>query len=142
MDLRRGNGPRPPAPFWLELEHMNRGCKLIVAAACLLAVWSLAGSSALAAPPGQGAALQANQEGQVPADRARDIKWFKDKLGIAPQYRERSSGVLGMSWPHFLVMVFLVGFFVAALVAVYVRNRRTRQLLMELVKERSHEPQG
>jgi hypothetical protein len=123
---------------------MNRGCKLILAAACLLAVWGLAGSSApaSAAPPDQGAAPQANQEVQVPEDRTRDLKWFKDKLGIAPQYRERSSGVLGMSWPHFLVMVFLVGFFVAALVAVYVRNRRTRQLLMDLVKERSHEPQG
>jgi ABC-type Na+ efflux pump permease subunit len=121
---------------------MSRGCKLILAAACLLALWSLAGSSAAVAAPDQGAARQANQEGQVPEDQAPDIKWFKDKLGIAPHYQERSSGALGMSWPHFLVMVFLLGFFVAALVAVYVRNRRTRQLLMELVKERSHEPQG
>ncbi|MCB2190661.1 MAG: hypothetical protein KQI62_03800 [Deltaproteobacteria bacterium] len=75
-------------------------------------------------------------------NQTKDLKWFKEQMGIAPQYQETSTGVLGMSWPHFLVMAFLVVFFFVALIAVYVRNRRTRQLLIELVKEKSHEPQG
>ncbi|MBU4597649.1 MAG: hypothetical protein KKA46_07515 [Proteobacteria bacterium] len=75
-------------------------------------------------------------------DQRRDLKWFKEQMGIAPQYQPDSGIVLGMSWPHLLIMGFLAVFFVFALIAVYVRNRRTHHLLQQLVKEKSDEPQG
>lgn len=68
-----------------------------------------------------------------------DLKWFREQMGIAPQYQEQSPGLGGISWPHFLVMAFLAAFFVVALVAVFLRNRRTRQILLELLKEESCE---
>jgi len=75
-------------------------------------------------------------------DQTRELKWFKEQMGIAPQYQPDSGTVLGMSWPHLLTMGFLATFFVFALIAVYVRNRRTRHLLQQLVKEKSDGSQG
>jgi hypothetical protein len=68
-----------------------------------------------------------------------DIKWFKDELGISPKYAEKDSGILGISWPHFLIMVFLSFFFVAGLAAVILRRKRTKALLMQLLKEESQD---
>lgn len=73
-------------------------------------------------------------------EHEQTIKWFKEQMEIAPQYQEQRQDILGMSWPHFLVMSFLITFFVIALIAVYVRNRRTRQILTQLLKETSNEP--
>ena len=49
--------------------------------------------AALAAEPGQ----------------PQDLKWFKEQMGVAPQYQESTQKILGMSWPHFLVMAFFSG---------------------------------
>jgi hypothetical protein len=71
-----------------------------------------------------------------------DIEWFRDRMGISPKYVERHEGILGMSWPHFLVMAFLVLFFLGALVIVYLRDRRIKAILNEILKEEKDEHQG
>lgn len=70
-----------------------------------------------------------------PADRP-DIEWFKKELRISPKYLERREGILGLSWAHFLAMVFLTVFVAVALVAVAIRHRRTKELLALLLEEK------
>jgi hypothetical protein len=65
-----------------------------------------------------------------------DIEWFKQEMGIAEKYREHREGIWGMSWAHFITMVFLVIFFIGALIAVYIRNKRTREILKSLLEEK------
>jgi len=66
-----------------------------------------------------------------------DIQWFRDQLKISPKYAEEDTGILGISWPHFVIMVFLSLFFVVGLFAVILRRKRTKELLMLLLKEES-----
>ncbi len=40
-----------------------------------------------------------------------------------------------MSWAHFITMVFLIIFFIATLVAMYIRNKQTKKILKALLKE-------
>ena len=68
----------------------------------------------------------------LPAD---NIQWFKDEMRIAPKYQEHEQGLLGMSWMHFISMIFLVFFFIAALVMMYIRNKQTKKILNNLLKE-------
>lgn len=79
-----------------------------------------------------------NQAGEDPFD----IQWFKKEMKISPKYLEKDQGVMGMSWAHFLTMVFLVIFFVGALIAVYMRNKRTKTILTSLLKEKNHESES
>lgn len=67
-----------------------------------------------------------------------DIQWFKDQLKISDKYLEQQEGILGVSWAHFLTMVFLVLFALVALVAFFQRQRRTREILEMIRKEMSH----
>ncbi len=70
-----------------------------------------------------------------------DIEWFKRELRISPKYSEKREGVLGLSWAHFLTMVFLIISFLVALSAVFFRYRRTKELLtLMLEEERKSEP--
>ena len=72
-----------------------------------------------------------------------DIKWFKKELRISPKYQEKEPGILGLSWAHFLVMVFLMVSFTIALVALVVRYRRTKELISMLMnKENSDGEKG
>jgi len=87
-------------------------------------------------PPVMAAAWAADEEQQP------DIQWFKDQLKISPKYVEKNEGILGMSWLHFFTMIFLVVFFLGAMVAVYLRNRRTREILASLLREEKDESQG
>jgi len=64
-----------------------------------------------------------------------DIQWFKNEMRIDPKYTEHEQGIWGMSWMHFITMVFLILFFIASLFAMYLRNRRTREILATLLKE-------
>ena len=64
-----------------------------------------------------------------------EIQWFRDQLGIADQYRQEHDEILGMSWAHFLTMVFLVLFAVGALYVFVQRQRRTREILEIIQKE-------
>jgi len=64
-----------------------------------------------------------------------DIQWFREEMKISPKYMERKEGVLGMSWTHFFTMLFLVFFFVGAVVALVIRHKRTKELLDLLLKE-------
>lgn len=64
-----------------------------------------------------------------------EIQWFRDQLGIADQYRQEHEGIWGMSWGHFLTMVFLVLFAVGALYVFVQRQRRTREILEIVQKE-------
>jgi len=78
--------------------------------------------------------------GQSKADEPKnqgetDIQWFRDEMKISPKYMEREEGVLGMSWTHFFIMVFLVLFFVGAIVALIIRHKRTKELLALLLKD-------
>ena len=68
-------------------------------------------------------------------DQTRKVEWFKEELRITPKYVEDHQGVFGLSWAHFLTMVFLVVFFLSGLVSLLVRYRRTQELLRELLKE-------
>jgi hypothetical protein len=65
----------------------------------------------------------------------KDIQWFRDEMNISPKYMERQEGILGMSWTHFFTMLFLVFFFIGAIVALVLRHRRAKQLLNQLFKE-------
>ena len=66
-----------------------------------------------------------------------DIEWFRKETGIASKYMEQESGVMGLSWAHFLTLVFLALSFVVALVALILRYRRTKELLRLILKEES-----
>jgi hypothetical protein len=66
------------------------------------------------------------------------IEWFKRELRISPKYVEEQQGVFGLSWAHFMTMVFLALFFMLALVALLVRYRRTKELLRLLIEEKTH----
>jgi thiosulfate reductase cytochrome b subunit len=44
---------------------------------------------------------------------------------------------MGLSWAHFLTMVFLALSFIVALVALILRYRRTKELLRLILKEES-----
>ena len=70
------------------------------------------------------------------------IQWFKDEMKISPKYVDKQEDVLGMSWAHFLTMLFLVIFFVGALIALYLRTRRTKEILHTLLREEEHEPES
>jgi len=73
------------------------------------------------------------------APNQTDIQWFKDQMRISPKYLESREGILGMSWLHFLTMVFLTVFFIGALIARYLRNRRAKQMLAALLREEKNE---
>lgn len=64
-----------------------------------------------------------------------DIQWFRDEMKISPNYLERDEGILGMSWTHFLTMVFLVVFFIIAIVGLIVRQKRRKELLNLLLNK-------
>lgn len=65
-----------------------------------------------------------------------NMQWFKDEMRISPKYKEYREGIWGMSWAHFLTMVFLIIFFVATLIALYIRNKRTKEILKTLLEEK------
>ncbi|MFO8083320.1 MAG: hypothetical protein R6U27_03245 [Desulfobacterales bacterium] len=71
-----------------------------------------------------------------------DIKWFKEEMKISPKYLEEHEGIWGMSWGHFFIMIFLVLFFIGALAAVYMRNKRTREILALMLKEERNDSKG
>jgi hypothetical protein len=64
-----------------------------------------------------------------------DIQWFREEMKISPKYMERKEGVLGMSWTHFFTMLFLVFFFVGTIAALFIRHKRTKELLNLLIKD-------
>ena len=64
-----------------------------------------------------------------------DIEWFRREMGISPKYLEHESGVMGLSWAHFIAMVFLVLSLVVALLALYLRYSRTKELLRLILEE-------
>ena len=74
------------------------------------------------------------QEGPEQKD-GPNLEWFRKELRVAPKYQERDTGILGLSWAHFSVMVFLTVSFVIALVALIVRYRRTKELISMLTKD-------
>ena len=87
---------------------------------------------------GQTRILQTYACAQEKAD-GKDLRWFKKKMKMSPKYQEKEQGIMGMSWAHFLTMVFLVAFLVGALIEFYLRNRRTKIILEALLKEGNHE---
>jgi len=64
-----------------------------------------------------------------------DIEWFREEMKISSKYLEIDEGILGLSWTHFLTMFFLLFFFIAGVTALVMRQRRTKQLLNQLLKE-------
>lgn len=78
----------------------------------------------------------ASKPSVVASPSPEDIQWFRDKLQISEKYKERETGILGLSWAHFLSMVFLVVFFIGALTISVLRARRTREILEALMKEK------
>ena len=82
-----------------------------------------------------------SKPGEPKNNQEPDVQWFREKMKISPKYMERKEGVLGMSWTHFFTMLFLILFFLAAMTALVMRQRRTKQLLNTLLKEESHGPE-
>lgn len=81
---------------------------------------------------------RSHSEASAAPERDRPgIEWFKKEMGISPKYTEQESGVMGLSWAHFVTMVFLVLSFVVALIALILRYRRTKELLELILKEGS-----
>ena len=72
------------------------------------------------------------------ADNAADIQWFKETMKISPKYQEQDHGLLGMSYAHFFVMVFLILFFIGTFINSYLRSKRTRDALQTLLKEENN----
>jgi hypothetical protein len=70
-----------------------------------------------------------------PEGEGKEMEWFKETMEIAPKYQERNQGVLGMTWAHFILMVFLVIFFISATVNYYARSKRTKQILNTLLEK-------
>jgi disulfide bond formation protein DsbB len=68
-----------------------------------------------------------------------NVEWFKRELRISPKYAEETQGIFGLSWAHFMTMVFLVLFFVLGLVALLIRYKRTQELLKVILEEKKDE---
>ncbi|MCF8105343.1 MAG: hypothetical protein K9K64_07670 [Desulfohalobiaceae bacterium] len=66
----------------------------------------------------------------------KDMQWFKKTMNISPKYQERTTGFLGMTWAHFIIMVFLIIFFAATIINYYTRSRRTKKILLSLLQEK------
>lgn len=109
----------------------------------LMGIW-IAGALILAALGGTAAnasdlktfnALPAYSAEQSRNSQEPDIQWFRDQLKISDRYVEEQEGVWGVSWTHFLTMVFL-GLFVLGSVAVWIQQqRRTKDILESIRKE-------
>jgi hypothetical protein len=80
-----------------------------------------------------GTALASDNEVEKP-----EIQWFKQEMKISPKYQEKKEGVLGMSWIHFLTMIFLTVFFLGSLAAYYMRNVRTRKIIERILNEEEY----
>jgi len=72
------------------------------------------------------------------ANDQTDLQWFKETMKISPKYQEQDHGLLGMSYTHFFVMVFLILFFIGTFINSYLRNKRTKDVLQTLLKEESN----
>lgn len=68
-------------------------------------------------------------------NQGQDIQWFKERMQIADKYVQKSEGILGMSWAHFLTMVLLVLFALAALGVFIQQQRRTKEIMESIRKE-------
>ena len=77
--------------------------------------------------------LSMRSEAGLQAPSKTDIQWFKDEMRISPKYIEAHEGILGMSWLHFILMLFLVIFFFGALIAYYRQTNRTKRILQQLL---------
>mgnify|MGYP006288512259 CR=1 FL=1 len=93
-------------------------------------------------PQGKGTCLWTislhNKAWAQDADNAADIQWFKETMKISPKYQEQSQGLLGISYTHFFVMVFLILFFIGTFINSYLRSKRTRDALQTLLKEENN----
>jgi hypothetical protein len=91
------------------------------------------GAAGVHAPAG--AAVDRSAPASQSVDETPDITWFREEMKIAPQYVEVREGILGMSWPHFIIMVFLIVFFLGALFAYYRQTTRTTRILQQLLQK-------
>lgn len=64
-----------------------------------------------------------------------DIQWFRDEMKISPKFIEHKVGVWGMSWAHFITMIFLIIFFISTVAMLYVRHRQTKKIIKTLLKD-------
>ena len=72
----------------------------------------------------------------------QDIQWFKEKIKIADKYVQKSEGILGMSWAHFLTMVLLVLFALVALGVFNQQQKRTKEIMESIRKEMENDDSG
>lgn len=72
------------------------------------------------------------------AEASPDIQWFKEEMLVSQKYLPKEEGIFGVSWAHFLTMAFLVIFFLGTLIQLYIRSRRTEEILTTLLKEDEH----
>ncbi len=113
---------------------------------CLLPALFASGLILSGEPPASSAGPAGPRLARAAAEEAEGtdpekIQWFREKMRISPKYLEEEEGVMGMSWTHFFTMLFLVLFFIAAMTALVMRHRRTKELLNTLLKEESNDPE-
>ena len=86
------------------------------------------------------AARRVLAEGSTPRDVAQ--AWFKQEMSLSPGARGETSGFLGVSTFHLLMMVLLVVFMLAMLVMYFVRIRRAAALFGRIEPDAGSPPPG
>jgi len=106
---------------------------ICIAGAVVLAVLGSTAGTAAVLKNAQGSSVYFAATGQN--SQESDIQWFRDQLKISDKYVEEQDGIWGMSWAHFLTMVFLVLFAFGALMVFILQQRRTKNILETIRKE-------
>jgi len=123
------------------MAKWSRRTAVALLTCCLVGLIAIAGETPLIKDASAGVSVSGigAMLASAPSDQS-DVEWFKKELGLSPKYVERREGVMGLSWAHFLTMVFLICSLVLALMAVTVRYRRTKELLTTIMEEKEDEP--
>ncbi len=86
------------------------------------------------------AAHRALAEGKSPKNVA--LTWFKREMSLTSGVpMSPSSGVFGLSWFHFFVMVLLSGFAICMIIMYFFKMRRATELLNKLISEQKQQPE-
>jgi ferredoxin-NADP reductase len=88
------------------------------------------------------AAHRALAEGEAPRDIA--LQWFKRQMSLPfPGARqEKVRGIFGLSWFHFFIMVFLIGFAATVIWMYFQKIQRVTALLRDLTGGAASAPAG
>lgn len=115
---------------------MNTKKKYIIKWCILFAVLLFIANSSTSALAISHSAIAAESSRHITAqgNQGRDIQWFKEEMQIADKYIQEKEGILGISWGHFLTMV-LLGLFALAALGVFIQQQRRTKEIMESIRK-------